>query len=107
MRHLIVPHLRAVHSSALHVVGAGSYALRARPEDDRAMWPALAARCRRALPAHLAWAAALLDPEHPLPVICGESEVREFFHWLESLPNTERVSIGCERHGPPQGDERV
>jgi hypothetical protein len=53
MRHLIAPHLRAVHSSALHLVGAGSYALRARPEDDGAMWPALAVRCRRALPTHL------------------------------------------------------
>jgi len=104
MRHLIAPHLRAVHSCALHVVGAGSYALRASPEDDGPMWPALAFRCRRALPAHLSWAAALLDPERPLPVICGEPEVREFFHWLESLPNTERVSIGCERQGPPQGD---
>jgi hypothetical protein len=97
VRHLTAPPLRAVHSSVLHVVGGGSYALRARPEDDRAMWPALAVRCRRALPANLAWAAALLDPERPMPVVCGEPEVREFFHWLESLPNTERVSIGCER----------
>jgi hypothetical protein len=104
VRHLVAPHLRAVRSAALHVVGGGSYALRARPEDDGAMWPALVARCRRALPAHLSWAAALLDPERPLPVICGEPEVREFFHWLESLPNTERVSIGCERQGPPRGD---
>jgi len=107
MRRLTAPPLRAVHSSALRVVGAGSYALRARPEDDGAMWPALAARCSRALPAHLTWAAALLDPEHPLPVICGEPEVRKFFHWLESLPNTERVSIGCERQGPPRGDVRA
>jgi len=107
MRHLIAPPLRAVHSAALHVVGAGSYALRARPEDDGAMWPALAVRCRHALPAHLSWAAALLDPEHPLPVICGEPQVREFFHWLESLPNTERVSIGCERQAPPQGDPQA
>jgi hypothetical protein len=106
MRHLTAPPVRAVDSSAQHVVGAGSYALRARPEDDGAMWPALAARCRRALPAHLTWAVALLDPERPLPVVCGEPEVRELFHWLESLPNTERVSIGCERQGPPQGDVR-
>ena len=49
----------------------------------------------------------LLDAEHPLPVICGEPEVREFFHWLESLPNTERVSIGCERQAPPQGDPQA
>ena len=57
MRHLTTPPLRAVHSAALRVLGAGSYALRARPEDDRAMWPALAERCRRVLPARLAWAA--------------------------------------------------
>ncbi len=104
MRFLMAPHLRAVHSSVLHVVGGDSYALSARPKDDGAMWPALAVRCRRALPARLSWAAALLDPERPLAVICGEPQVREFFHWLESLPNTERVSIGCERHGAPQPD---
>ena len=89
--------LRSVNSAPLDVVGASSYSLRARPEDDGAMWPAFATRCRRALPGRLAWAAALLDPERPLPVICGERQVREFFHWLQGLPNTERVSIGCER----------
>jgi hypothetical protein len=89
--------LRSVHSAHVHLVGASSYALRARPEDDGAMWPALATRCRRALPGRLAWAAALLDPERPLPVICSEPQVRELFHWLQGLPNTERVSIGCER----------
>jgi hypothetical protein len=61
------------------------------------MWPALATCCRRALPRRLAWAATLLDPERPLPVICGEPQMQEFFHWLQGLPNTERVSIGCER----------
>jgi hypothetical protein len=76
--------------------------LRARPEDDGAMWPALATRCRQALPRRLAWAAALLDPERPLPVICGELQVREFFHWLQGLPNTERVSVGCERQAASQ-----
>jgi hypothetical protein len=40
-------------------------------------------------------------------VICGEPEVREFFHWLDSQPNTERVSVGCERQGPPQNDPRA
>jgi hypothetical protein len=52
--------LRMVHSAALHLVGASSYSLLARPEDDGAMWPALAARCRSALPDRLAWAVALL-----------------------------------------------
>lgn len=88
---------RSVNSAPLHPVGASSYSLRALPEDDGAMWPALATRCRRALPERLAWAAALLDAERPLPVICGGLQVREFFHWLQGLPNTERVSIGCER----------
>jgi hypothetical protein len=106
MLHLIVPHLRAVHSSALHVVGAGSYAPR-QARGRRRDVASLAFRCMRALPAHLSWAAAMLDPERPLPVICGEPEVREFFHWLESPPNTERVSIGCDRQGSPQGDARA
>jgi hypothetical protein len=86
-----------VHSASVHLVGTSSYSLRPRPEDDGAMWPALATRCLRSLPVGLAWAAALLDPKRPLPVICGEPQVREFFHWLQALPNTERVSIGCER----------
>jgi hypothetical protein len=65
------------------------------------MWPALATRCRRALPERLAWAAALLDAQRPLPVICDQLQMREFFHWLQGLPNTERVSIGCERAMSP------
>ena len=97
LQRIVIRNMRTVHSAPLHVVGTSSYSLRARPEDDGAMWPALANRCRRALPERLACAAALLDPERPLPVICGEAEVREFFHWLQALPNTERVSIGCER----------
>jgi hypothetical protein len=80
--------------------------LRARPEDDGAMWPALATRCRRVLPGRLGWAAALLDPEQPLPVNCAGPQVREFFHWLQGLPNTERVSIGCERQAAPQHGTR-
>ena len=95
------PTLRSVQPASLHLVGAKSYSLRARPEDEGAMWPALAARCRRALPDRLAWAAALLDPERPLSVVCGERQVRELFHWLQGLPNTERVSIGCERQVAP------
>jgi hypothetical protein len=40
---------------------------------------------------------ALLDLRRPLPVLCAEAQVRELFRWLGGLPNTERVSIGCER----------
>ena len=61
------------------------------------MWPAHAARCRQALPATLQWATPLLDPQQPLAVLCSEAQVRALFHWLDSLPNTERVSVCCER----------
>ena len=61
------------------------------------MWPAQAVRCRRALPARLEWAAPLLDPHRPLPVLCADAQVRELFRWLDGLPNTERVSVTCER----------
>ena len=61
------------------------------------MWPAHAARCRQALPAALQWAAPLLDAHQPLPVLSAEKQVRALFRWLDSLPNTERVSVCCER----------
>ena len=89
-----------LHSRPMSLVGSPSFVLHARPQDDRAMWPALAGRCRRALPESLRWAAALLDAGHPLPVVCGEAQVVELFRWLDGLPNTERVSVGCERQLP-------
>jgi len=73
------------------------FVLRSRPQDDGAMWPAHATRCQRALPAALQWAAPLLDAHQPLAVPCSEEQVRALFHWLDSLPNTERVSVCCER----------
>jgi hypothetical protein len=89
--------VRLASDRPLSLVGPRSFLLDTRPEDDGAMWPALAARCRRALPAKLHWAAPLLDAQQPLPVLCAEAQVRELFHWLERLPNTERVSIACRR----------
>ena len=74
--------------------------LHARPHDDGGMWPALAARRREALPTKLHWAAVLLDPDSPQPMTCTEAQVRELFHWLDALPNTERVSIACQRRTP-------
>jgi hypothetical protein len=91
------PEPRLVSERPLSLVGSPSFVLQPRPQDDGAMWPALVARCRRALPAGLQWAAPLLDIQHPLPVLCGETQVRAFFRWLDGLPNTERVSIGCQR----------
>lgn len=61
------------------------------------MWPAIAARCRRALPPELGWAAPLLDEHDPLPVICSKAQAEDLYRWLGGLANTERVSIGCER----------
>jgi hypothetical protein len=49
--------LEEVSEQPLPLAGPPSFALQARPEDDGAMWPALAGRCRRALPASLQWAA--------------------------------------------------
>jgi len=89
--------LEVISEQPLSLVGPPSFVLQARPEDDGAMWPALAARCRQALPASLKWAAPLLDVRHPLPVLCAEAQLRELFRWLDGLPNTDRVSIGCER----------
>ena len=94
------PRLRLTSERPLSLVGSPSFVLHARPQDDGAMWPALAGRCRRALPASLQWAAPLLDTEHPLPVLCGEPQVVALFHWLDALPNTERVSVACQRQAP-------
>ena len=94
------PQLQLISERSLSIVGSPSFVLHARPQDDGAMWPALANRCRRALPADLQWAAPLLDTGHPLPVLCGELDVVALFHWLDALPNTARVSIGCRRQTP-------
>ena len=94
------PQLQLITERSLSLVGSPSFVLHARPQDDGAMWPALANRCRQALPAHLQWAAPLLDTGHPLPVLCGELEVDALFHWLDAQPNTARVSIGCRRQTP-------
>jgi hypothetical protein len=94
------PPLQVISERSLSLFGSPSFVLHARPQDDGAMWPALADRCRQALPAHLQWAAPLLDTGHPLPVLCGELEVVALFHWLAAQPNTTRVSIGCRRQTP-------
>lgn len=91
------PRLRLISERPLSLVGSPSFVLHARPQDDGAMWPALAGRCRRTLPASLRWAAPLLDTEHPLPVLCGEPQVVELYRWLDALPNTARVSIARQR----------
>lgn len=90
-------HLSTVSARSLSLVGPPSFALRARPEDHGAMWPAIATRCRRRLPARLQWAPPLLDPQQPVPVLCAEAQVNELYRWLGGLPNPERVSVGCRR----------
>jgi hypothetical protein len=44
---------------------SASHLLEPRPKDLGASWPAHAHRCRQQLPADLAWAAPLLDPQTP------------------------------------------
>jgi hypothetical protein len=95
------PRLQVISERSLSLVGSPSFVLHARPQDDGAMWPALANRCQRALPTDLQWAAPLLDTGHPLPVLCGELEVDVLFRWLNAQPNTTPVSIGCRRRPAP------
>ena len=90
----------------LSLVGSPSFVLHPRPQDDGAMWAALANRCRQVLPADLQCAAPLLDTGHPLPVLCGQTEVVALFRWLNGLPNTERVSIGCRQQAGGTYDAR-
>jgi hypothetical protein len=100
LRRCRTPDVRVISTRPQTMAGSPSFVLHTRREDDGAMWPALAARRRRALPQDLQWAAPLLDATAPLPVLCGESQVAELYHWLDALPNTERVSIVCQRQPP-------
>ena len=68
-----------------------------RAEDLGATWSAHACRCRRELPEQLAWAAPLLDPEHPLAVLCGHEQACALIVWHNRLPTFEQVSFSCER----------
>ena len=56
---------RVTWDRSLPLDGPASFVLHARPQDDGAMWPALAVRCRQALPIRLQWTAVLLDPDNP------------------------------------------
>jgi CheY-like chemotaxis protein len=67
------PQLRLISERPLSLVGSRSFVLHARPQ---------------------------LESEHPLRVLCGEPRVVALFHWLDALPNTERVSIACQRQAP-------
>lgn len=89
------------HRRAPSLAGSPSYLLHARPQDDRGMWPAYAGRCRRALPQDLEGALALLDVDEPRPVLCTHAQAQEPFRWLDARPNTDRVSVVCERRRRP------
>ncbi len=95
MLHLL-PHRPQAPERSLSLVAPPSQALCARPQDHGGMWPALATRCRRALPAELQWAAPLLDPRSPTPVLCAHVQARALYRWLDRQPNTQRVSIACK-----------
>ncbi len=89
------------HAANVAVAGPPSYVLTARPQDHGAMWPAVRHRCRVALPAGLEWASPLLSTL-PMPVLCGREQARALYRWLDSLPTTAQVSVGCERSRPPR-----
>jgi hypothetical protein len=74
-----------------------SHLLEPRPEDLGASWPAHAHRCRQELPAELAWAAPLLDHEHPEAVRCGREQACRLIVWHHHLPTYEQVSFTCQR----------
>ncbi len=95
MLHLLPQRPRAAERP-LSLVPPPSQALYARPQDHGGMWPALATRCRRALPAELQWAAPLLDPRSPTPVLCGHAQALALYRWLGRQPNTQCVSIACK-----------
>jgi hypothetical protein len=74
-----------------------SHLLRPRPEDLGASWPAHAHRCRQELPAELAWAPPLIDPEHPQAVVCGHGQACRLIVWHHHLPTYQHVSFTCQR----------
>ena len=74
-----------------------SHVLEPRTEDLGSSWPAHAHRCRQALPAELAWAAPLLDPDHPQAVVCGREQACRLIVWHHHLPTYEHVSFTCQR----------
>jgi hypothetical protein len=85
------------HAPSVRPSGPQSHVLRPRTEDLGASWPAHASRCRRELPARLAWAAPLLDPAHPAAVSCSHDQARQLIVWNNHLPTYQQMSFSCER----------
>src|SRR4051794_24776878 len=82
--------------------GPATYVLRPRPQDLGPGWAMYARRCRALLPPTLAWAAPLLDPEQPRPVVCGHAQARALLLWHHRLPSWARVSLGCQHTRAPR-----
>jgi hypothetical protein len=82
--------------------GPPSHVLRPRPEDLGAAWATYARRCRALLPRNLAWAAPLLDPQQPRPVLCAHTQARALLLWHHHLPSWAQVSLGCRHTRTPR-----
>ena len=88
------------HAPSGRPPGPPPHILRPRTEDLGASWPAHAYRCRRELPAQLAWAAPLFDPAHPVAVQCSHDQARKLIVWNNHLPTYQQTSFSCERLSP-------
>jgi hypothetical protein len=77
--------------------GPPSHVLCPRPHDLGPGWAMHARRCRALLPPALEWAAPLLDPDQPRPVLCAHAQARALLLWHHHLPSWAHVSLGC-RH---------
>jgi hypothetical protein len=77
-----------------------SHALIPRVDDLGAAWAPHACRARAALPRELAWAAPLLDPDAPLPLLCGGEQARALLRWHHHLPTYAQVSLGSRLREP-------
>ena len=96
----------AIPGPNLTLSGPPSYLLRPLVADLGGAWPAHAVRCRRELPAELAWAAPLLNSEHPLTVLWGREQACALMVWHNHLPTYEQLSFSCERKTRPAGPAR-
>jgi hypothetical protein len=74
-----------------------SHALIPRVDDLGPSWAPHAWRARAALPRELDWAAPLLDPDRPLPLLCGSQQADALLRWHHHLPTHAQVSLGSRR----------
>lgn len=65
-----------------------------------AQWTPHARRALEALPRELSWAAPLLDPEEPMPVLCDRARAEELMRWHNHLPSRRQVLFASRKRRP-------